>query len=71
MVSLGGQKMVMDLIVIDMLDFHVILNMDFLSRYVAKIDYKNKKVWFSLDSGKQFNFGESQVLSKMINNVKA
>lgn len=44
MVFLGGQELVVDLIMIDMPDFDVILDMDFLSQYRAKIDCKKKKV---------------------------
>lgn len=36
--------MVMDLIVMDMSDFDVILDMDFLSRYRVKTDCRKKKV---------------------------
>lgn len=42
--------MVVDQIVIEMLDFDIILGMDFLSRYKAKINYQKKQVQFSLDS---------------------
>lgn len=44
MVSLGGQEMVMNQIVMNMSDFDMILNMDFLSRYGVEIDHKKKKV---------------------------
>lgn len=36
--------MVVDLIVIDMLDFDMILNIYFLNKYGAKINYRKKKV---------------------------
>lgn len=70
MVYLGSRGMTMDLIVIDMFDFDVILDMDFLSKYEAKKNYRKKNVWFNLDSGEQFAFEEGRVLSLMISNVK-
>lgn len=45
--------------------------MDFISKYKVEIDCKKKKVRFSLDSEDEFTFGEGQVLSMMINSVKA
>lgn len=63
--------MVVDLIVMDMPDFDIILGMDFLGKYGAKIDFKKKKIWFNLDNGEQFNFLEGWVLSIMISSVKA
>lgn len=35
--------MVMDLLIMDMLDFNVILGMNFLSKYGAEVDYTKKK----------------------------
>lgn len=43
-VSLGSQKLVINLIVMDMSKFDMILNIDFLSQYKAKLDYIKKKV---------------------------
>lgn len=43
-ISLGGQKMVVGLIVINMFNFDIILGMDILSRYGVEINYKKKKV---------------------------
>lgn len=42
----------------DMLNFTMILNMDFLSRYEEEMDLKKKKVWFSLDSREWFTMEE-------------
>lgn len=58
MISQGGQKMVVDLMVMDMLNFDVILDIDFFNRYGAEIEYKKKKAQFSLDSIEQFYFGK-------------
>lgn len=41
---LRGQKIVVNLIVMNMPNFHMILNMEFLSRYRIEINYKKKKV---------------------------
>lgn len=38
-VFLGGHVIIMNLIIINMLDFYVILGMNFLSRNRAEIDY--------------------------------
>lgn len=50
MVFIGCQKMTMDLIVIDMSDFDVILDMDFLNIYEVQINYRKEKVWFNLNN---------------------
>lgn len=42
-VFLGGKELVIDMIMMDMLDFDMILGMDFLSRYEVEIDCKKKK----------------------------
>lgn len=70
-VYLEYQQMVVDQIVIEMLDFDIILGMDFLSRYKAKINYQKKQVQFSLDSKEQFTFRKCEVFNMMINSVKA
>lgn len=41
---LKGQEMVVDLIVFDIPDFDIIININFLSHYGAKIYCKKKKV---------------------------
>lgn len=70
-VFLKGHKMVMDLIIMDKLDFDVILSIDFLSKHEAEMNCRKKKVRFNMDNGKQSIFTESQILSMMINNIKA
>lgn len=37
-----------------MSDFNVVLGMDFLSWFGAKIDYRKKKVQFHLDDSEEF-----------------
>lgn len=43
MVYLKDQEIVMDLVIIDMLNFDVILGMDFLARYRVKLIVKRKR----------------------------
>lgn len=47
-----------DLIVFEIVDFYMILELEFLGRYKAKTDWQRKKVWFSLDNKDQFKFNE-------------
>lgn len=47
----------------EMLDFDIILGIE--------IDYRKKKVYFSLNGSDEFTFKETQLLNMMINNVKA
>lgn len=68
-VSLRCQKLVIDLIVMDIPDFDMILDIDFLSNYETEIDYKKSKVQFSLDNSEEFTFEEGRILSMMINSV--
>lgn len=56
--TLMGWELLMDLIVFKMPIFDMILGMDFLNRYRAEIDYRKKKVKFSLDNKDEFTFGE-------------
>lgn len=64
---LSSWGMAIDLIVFDMLNFDIILGMDFLvdmnflSWYGAKIDYKKMKVLFH-SNNEEFIFGEGYVL---------
>lgn len=63
--------MAMDLIVFDMLDFGIILMMDFLSQYGVEIEFKKKKVQFQPDNGQEFIFYKGHVVNMMVNIVKA
>lgn len=49
--------MVNDLIVFEMSYFDEILITNFLGKYKAGIEYKKKKVLFSLDNNDEFSFG--------------
>ncbi|XP_044502571.1 uncharacterized protein LOC123223472 [Mangifera indica] len=70
-VELKGRELIVDLIMFDMLDFDIILGMDFLSKYGAEIDCRKKKVKFNLDNGDEFSFSEGRLLSMMISSVRA
>ncbi|MBZ5798193.1 hypothetical protein K8353_50120, partial [Burkholderia contaminans] len=41
-----------ELIVLDLIDFDVILDMDLLTKFQATIDYKERKVVIRLNNGK-------------------
>lgn len=70
-VGLKGRELIVNLIIFEMLDFDMILGMDFLNKYGAKIDCKKKKIKFNLESGDKFSFGEGRLLSLMVSSVKA
>lgn len=55
---LRGRELAIDLIVIDMLYFDVILDMDFLRKSRVKIDYQKKKIWFNFDNYEELTFGK-------------
>ena len=63
----------MDLIAIKLQDFDVILGMDFLSKYNAKIDCRKHCVIFSLHNEKGFHFyGQSRnSTTKLVSAMKA
>lgn len=61
----------MDLIVFDMLDYNIILGIDFLSQYGVEINNKKNKLQFHLDDNEEFTFGEGRVLNIMVSSVKA
>lgn len=69
-VELNNQELTIDLIMFEMLNFDKILDMDFLSKYRAKIDCIKKKVKFILDNGDNFSFS-GLLLNLMIRSVKA
>ncbi|CAM8999691.1 unnamed protein product [Rhodiola kirilowii] len=45
-----------DLILLDMLDFDIILGMDWLSTYYATLDYREKMIIFHLSNDSEFTF---------------
>ena len=60
-VVICGRELFVDLIAIKLQDFDVILGMDFLGRYNAKIDCRKRCVTFSPYGEEEFNFyGQSR-----------
>lgn len=55
-IFIKGKELLVDLIVFDILNFDLILGMDFLETYRDEIDCKRKKVKFTHDDGEEFNF---------------
>ena len=53
---IDGKELYVNLIVLDMNDFDIILGMDWLSKYNAIIDCRNKKVVFKPIDGEEFEF---------------
>lgn len=73
-VTLNGQELVIDLTIIDMLDFDIILDIDFLKKYRVETYCKKKKSSIQLrqwGQGGQVLFQKSRVFNFMINSVKA
>ena len=73
-VKVTGRELPVDLIVLEMVDYDVILGMDWLSKYNGTIFCRNKKVVFQPSEGKEFKYrGTSQgskwpVVSAMVAN---
>ncbi|KAL5537990.1 hypothetical protein UlMin_046171 [Ulmus minor] len=60
-VIIDGRELYVDLVVLEMHDYDVILGMDWLSKYNAKIDCKKRRVLFEPVGEKKFEFrGESK-----------
>lgn len=70
MVVIKDKSLLVDLIIFDMPYFHMILGMDFMGSYGAKINYWDKKVWFSLKEGDEFKFNEGWIKSMMISVIQ-
>lgn len=63
--------MLVDIITFEMIEFDIILGMDFLERYKAEIDYQSKKVWFSLEHSNELDFGKGYIRNMIFNTIKA
>lgn len=70
LVFFRDQEIAMDLIMLNILDFDIILGIDFLSHYRGKIDCTKMNVQFQLNDGKKFTIEKGHVFSMMINSVK-
>ena len=60
-ILLGGRTLPAKLAVFGILGFDIILGMDWLSRYGAKIDCRKKKIVFCTSSNEKFRFCGSSV----------
>lgn len=65
-IDVQGIQLLMDLIVFEILNFNMILGMDFLWRNRAKINCRHKKVQFNIENEDQFEFDEGCIKSLMI-----
>lgn len=66
----GRQFLLLDLIIFGMLDFNMILAIDFLGRNRAEINNWCKKVWSSLKNKDQFEFDERHIKNIIISAIK-
>lgn len=62
--------MMVDLVIFYMSNFDLILGMDFLEQYRVEIDYRIKKVMFTLKVGEKLSFGKGHQKSMIISCVK-
>ncbi|XP_017227640.2 uncharacterized protein LOC108203314 [Daucus carota subsp. sativus] len=69
-VCIDNHELYVDLVVLEMYDYEVILGMDWLSKYNATIDCKNKKVMFKPSEEDQFEF-VADFPNNMISTVSA
>ena len=71
--SLDGKIFLATLIPLPMIEFDVILGMDFLSTYHARIDCLRKEVTFGLPTGEKIKFyGEKRAVQcRVISSLKA
>ena len=55
-VLIEGRELLVDLVLLDMMDFDVILRMDWLSQHYATVDYQSKEVIFRILNDEKFKF---------------
>ena len=51
-----GRELLADLILLDVIDFDVILGMDWLAQHYASWDFREKVVIFKIPNGEEFRF---------------
>ena len=56
LVMIGYREMSADLVLLDLLDFHVILRIDWLASYHPPVDCFGKRVMFHILSQSKFSF---------------
>ena len=54
--SISSREFFIDMISLDMKDYDVILDMDFLAKYDTSIDCRHRRVVFQLDGEEAFEF---------------
>lgn len=60
LILIGGHKFVTDLYLIELWDYNVILDIDWLSFMYAVGDYRRKKVYFHFPNQEEFTFSGSE-----------
>ena len=55
-VLLEGRELLADLVLLDVLEFDIILGMDWLARHYASLDYREKVVLFRIPNADEFHF---------------
>ena len=55
-VSIEGRELLADLVLLDVIDFDVILGMDWLSQHFAIVDCRRKEVIFRISNIEDFKF---------------
>ena len=64
-VLVEGRELLMDLILLDVIDFDVILGMDWLGLHYATLDYREKEVIFRISNDVEFRFkGDKSLMPK-------
>ena len=51
-----GRELLVDLVLMDVINFDVILGMDWLARHYAILDYREKVVIFRIPNDEEFQF---------------
>ena len=51
-----GRELPVDLVLLDVMDFDVILGMDWLSKHYTTVDYRRKEVIFRIPIDEEFKF---------------
>ena len=72
-VLVGSRELPMDLVFLDVIEFDVILGMDWLSQHYTVVDYQSKEVIFRILDEEEFKFvsDKSSVLQNLISTITA
>ena len=55
-VLIKGRELLVDLVLLDMMDFDMILGNDWLPQHYAIVDYRRKEVFFRIPNDEEFKF---------------